>query len=468
MYTTITSAHEALLNKKITIKELVESYVSVAKEKNKEIFAYVEIFDDLDSQIAYAEDLFAKNQATHLTGIPVAIKDNMLYKGHISASGSKILENYKGVYDSFVINSLKKAGAIIIGRTNMDEFAMGSSTETSAFGKTKNPLDPSRVPGGSSGGAAAAVSMGGAIVSLGSDTGGSIRQPAAYCGLVGFKPTYGSVSRNGLIALASSFDQIGPLAHTVSDAKILFDAIKEYDANDGTSVNFEKRISGKKEIKKIGVPRSWVSGDGIEPSVQENFNESIKILEQQGYEIVDIDLPLSQASLAVYYILMPAEASSNLARFDGIRYGSHFDSENLIDVYKKTRGFNFGAEVRRRILLGTYILSHGYYDAYYRSALLVKDAISKELKDIFEKVDVIATPTTPFLSFQFGSKSDDPLAMKLSDLFLAPANIAGVPAISVPSGDAENNLKHSIHFMGPLFSDEKLFELAETFEKSVK
>lgn len=470
-FKTIIDAHNALTNKQISVFDLVSDYLNTAKAKNSEIFAYAEIFDDadIDSQIKKAQEMIDNGTSTNLTGIPVSIKDNMLFDGHKVTASSKILENYTATYDSHVVAELKKAGAIIVGRTNMDEFAMGSSTETSAYGKTKNPLNTDMVPGGSSGGACASVAEGSAMVALGSDTGGSIRQPAGYCGLVGFKPTYGNVSRSGLIALASSFDQIGPISNNVSDAKILFDTISTYDKLDATCIESEKRTFEKSPLKKIGVPRSWVSGEGIdqgiEQGVKKNFDESLKKLESLGYELVDIDLPMSQSSLAVYYILMPAEASSNLSRFDGIRYGASVEASDLLGVYNKTRGSLFGPEVRRRILLGTYILSHGYYDAYYRTALRVKDAITTELKNTFESVDFIATPTTPFLAFPFGAKSDDPIAMKLADLFLAPANISGVPAISIPSGDALNNLKYSIQFMGPNFSDYKLFELAESFEK---
>lgn len=466
-FKTINDAHDALINKKITVTDLVNQYLNAAKDKNSEIFAYVEIFNDADinEQIKKAQEMIDNGTATALTGIPVAIKDNMLFDGHRVSASSKILEGYVSTYDSHIVSELKKAGAVILGRTNMDEFAMGSSTETSAYGKTKNPLDVTRVPGGSSGGSAAAVAMGAAMVALGSDTGGSIRQPAGYCGLVGFKPTYGNVSRSGLIAMASSFDQIGPMTNNVSDAKILFDTIATYDRLDATCIPIEDRKFDKNISKKIGVPRAWVNGDGIEDSVKNNFNESLKKLESLGYELVDIDLPMSQVSLAVYYILMPAEVSSNLARLDGIRYGASVEAGDLLGVYNNTRGQKFGPEARRRILLGTYILSHGYYDAYYRTALRIKQAITTELKKTFEKVDFIVTPTTPFLAFPFGSKSDDPITMKLSDLFLAPANISGIPAISIPSGKAENNLKHSIQFMGPDFSDYKLFELAENFEK---
>lgn len=468
-FKTIIDAHNALINKQISVSDLVNDYLNTAKAKNSEIFAYVEIFNDADieSQIKNAQAMIDSDTGTMLTGIPISIKDNMLFDGHKVSACSKILDNYIATYDSHTVAELKKAGAVIIGRTNMDEFAMGSSTETSAYSQTKNPLNTNMVPGGSSGGACASVAMGSAMVALGSDTGGSIRQPAGYCGLVGFKPTYGTVSRNGLIALANSFDQIGPITNNVSDAKILFETISTHDQLDATCIEVKDRVSNNKieSLKKIGVPREWVHGEGIEEGVKKNFDESLKKLESMGYELVDIDLPMSQASLAVYYILMPAEASSNLSRFDGIRYGASVEASDLLGVYSKTRGALFGSEVRKRILLGTYILSHGYYDAYYRTALRVKDAITTELKNIFNKVDFIVTPTTPFLAFPFGSKSDDPIAMKLADLFLAPANISGVPAISLPSGDAQNNLKYSIQFVGPNFSDYKLFELAESFEK---
>lgn len=469
-FANIVEAHQALVNKKITVKELVGEYLNTAKQLNGEFFAFVEIFSDtdIDQQILLAQEMIDSGNATNLTGIPVAIKDNMLFTGHKASACSAILENYTATYDSYVVDQLKKAGAIIIGRTNMDEAAMGSSTETSYYGKTKNPLNKDLVPGGSSGGSAAAVAMGAVMVALGSDTGGSIRQPAGYCGLVGFKPTYGAVSRHGLISLASSFDQIGPMAKNSLDAKILFETVSGHDLLDATSVDIGSQQNKNLTIKKIGVPRSWVSGEGIDEGVKQNFDKALASLQSLGYELVDIDLPVTESSLAVYYILMPAEASSNLARYDGIRYGGHVDAPEIVGIYKKTRGKLFGPEVRRRILLGTFILSHGYYDAYYRNALKVKDAITNELKDVFKKVDAIITPTTPFLAFPFGSKSSDPLSMKLADLFTTPANIAGVPAISIPSGDAPNNLKYSVQFIGSHFSDYKLFELAESLENSLK
>lgn len=465
---TIKETHEKIKSGELSIRTLIDSFLKNIEEKNSSINAYIEVYSDIDEQIKNADKMFEEGNETLMTGIPVALKDNMLFLDHKVSSGSKILENYKATYNSTVVDLLKNAGAIFIGRTNMDEFAMGSSTETSFYGITKNPLNEEMVPGGSSGGAVASLAMGGTFLSLGSDTGGSIRQPAAFCGLVGMKPTYGTVSRFGLMAMASSLDQIGPITKNVTDAEILFNFINKYDKNDATSIKEDLRVETKKEVKKIGVPKSWVTGDGIETSVKENFDKSIEVLKSLGYEIIDIDLPLSPYALAVYYILMPAEASSNLSRYDSIRFGMSLPSNNLKEQYEKTRELGFGKEVKRRILLGTYILSHGYYDAYYGKALALQKAIQKEYKDIFEKVDVIATPTSPFLAFPIGAKSNDPIAMKLSDLFTVPANIAGIPAISIPSGDAPNNLKHSLQFMGPNFGENLLFEVAKKFEENVQ
>jgi aspartyl-tRNA(Asn)/glutamyl-tRNA(Gln) amidotransferase subunit A len=349
----------------------------------------------------------------------------------------------------------------------MDEFAMGSSTETSAYGNTKNPLDTSRVPGGSSGGSVAAVAMGGALVSLGSDTGGSIRQPASFCGLVGLKPTYGVVSRFGIISMGSSLDQVGPFGKTVRDTEILFNAINAYDEKDSTSIKIEDRLPSVVLKKKIGVPRSFLGGDGTDPEIMKNFEESCKKLEDAGYEIIDVSLPLIKYSLAVYYIISPAEVSSNLARYDGIRYGLHEDGKNLYEVYTKSRGKGFGKEVRRRILLGTYILSHGYYDAYYNTAIKVRDAIKEELTNIFLEVDAIITPTSPFMPFKFGEKLKDPVGMYLSDLFSVPANIAGIPAISIPSGKNREGLPFGLHIMAPFLREDILFTIGKDFEKLV-
>ena len=463
---TIEQAHAALTSGEYSVWELCEAYLDVIKEKNPDINAYLEVYDDVRAQADAAQKRFADGTATMLTGIPIALKDNMLYAGHKVGAGSKILEGYVATYDGTVVKLLKDAGAVFLGRTNMDEFAMGSSTETSAYGNTKNPLDTSRVPGGSSGGAAASVAMNGALISLGSDTGGSIRQPAAFCGLVGLKPTYGAVSRYGLIAMGSSLDQIGPFAKTVRDVEIMHSFISKYDPMDSTSMPEDKRVADKKPLKKkLGVPSSFLTGPGIDPEILANFNLAIEKLKGAGYEIVDVSLPVMPYSLAVYYILMPAESSTNLARFDGIRYGAQINGGNLLDTYKLSRGKGFGREVRRRILLGTYVLSHGYYDAYYNKAVKVREEIKKELANVFETVDAIVTPTTPGAAFKFGEKSGDPVSMYLCDVFAVPANIAGVPAISVPSGKNRDNMPLGIQFMAPHFQEEVLFALGKEFEK---
>lgn len=465
---TIEKAHELLTSKKITVTELVSSYKDEAVKRNKTINAYLEFFEDIDESIKKAQDRIDKGEATYLTGIPMAIKDNLLYSGHTATAGSLILKDYIASYNGTVVGLLKNEDAIIIGRTNMDEFAMGSSTETSYYGNTLNPLDESRVPGGSSGGSAAAVAMNGALFSLGSDTGGSIRQPAAFCNLVGFKPTYGALSRYGVIALGSSLDQIGPFTKTVRDSEIVFNSLSHYDKKDSTSVPVEKRESFRKTLKKkIGVPYHFFENGGMQAEVLDSFNRIIEELKKEGYEIVPITLSYIHYSLPVYYIIQPAEASSNLARFDGIRYGYTHEGTSLLDVYKKTRGVGFGKEVRRRILLGTYVLSHGYYDAYYGKALSMKKQITKELNDIFETVDVIATPTTPTTAFKFGEKSD-PVSMYLSDIFTVPANITGSPSISIPVGFDKENLPIGLQMIAPHFNEQILFTIGKDIENVQK
>ena len=462
---TIEKAHESLEKGEYTVTDLVNEYLKVIKEKNKDINAFLEVYDDVFLQAKVAEEMFKNGTATLMTGIPMALKDNMLFEGHIASASSKILENYKATYDAGVVSELKRQGVVFLGRTNMDEFAMGSSTETSAYGNTKNPLNEEYVPGGSSGGSVASVAMNGALVALGSDTGGSIRQPASFTGLVGMKPTYGTVSRFGIISMGSSLDQVGAFGKKVRDVEIVFNSMNDYDSRDSTSIKKENRLKPEPLKKKIGVPRSFLSGDGTDPEIMENFEESCKKLESAGYEIVDVSLPLIKYSLAVYYIICPAEVSSNLARYDGIRYGLSEDAQKLFDVYTKTRGKGFGKEVRRRILLGTYILSHGYYDAYYNTAIKVREAIKKELTDIFKTVDVIITPTSPVMPFKFGEKLEDPISMYLSDLFSVPANIAGVPAISLPAGKNKDGLPFGLHMMAPFLREDILFTIGKDFEK---
>lgn len=467
---TIASARKHLDAGDFTAVELAQAYLDVIKEKNSEIFAYLEVFDDVLGQAKKADEIIKAGKAVSMTGIPIAVKDNMIVTGKESTSSSKILKGHIGTYDATVIAKLKAQGAVFLGRTNMDEFAMGSSTETSAYGKTKNPVDISRVPGGSSGGSAAAVAGGLALASLGSDTGGSIRQPAAFCGVVGMKPTYGAVSRHGLMAMASSLDQIGPFAKTVEDARILFDAIKGEDPMDSTTIppavvrQQADFGAAKEKLKlKIGIPRDFLSLEGLDKEMSENFEKTIAALKEKGYEVVDVSLPYMKYSLATYYILMPAEVSSNLARFDGVRFGLSVPGVDVSDSYKKTRAAGFGDEVRRRILLGTYVLSAGYADAYYNKAIQARKLIRKDFERIFQEVDLIATPTTPSPAWKLGEKMDDPLAMYLADIFTVPANIADLPAVSVPSGFVEKEGKRlpaGFHLLASHFREDILFRAA--------
>lgn len=459
---TIEKAGDRLRRGECTAVELASGYLSVIDERDKDVDAYLEVFDDVKKQAESADARIADGTAGPLTGIPLAIKDNILIKGRINTAGSKILEGYRATYDATVISKLKDAGAVFLGRTNLDEVAMGSSTEHSAWKQTKNPSDLKRVPGGSSGGSAAAVAMGGALASLGSDTGGSIRQPASYCGVVGLKPTYGSVSRSGLIAMGSSLDVIGPLTHSVSDAELLYTVISGRDPLDSTSRDPKH---GKASPRTIGVPRHFLS-DGVDDDVLLLFEETLKKLEGQGYEIRDIELPSLDYALAAYYIVMPAEASSNLARFDGVKYGLHKDGDTLLQDYTKTRGEGFGPEVRRRILLGTYILSSGYYDAYYVRAQQVRRLIAEDFDKAFNDVDVVVTPTTPSPAFLLGEKND-PLSMYLTDIFTVPANLTGMPAISVPVGTVErgdSKLSVGFQILAPHLEESRLFSVGSKIE----
>lgn len=462
---TIKKAHEHLKNGDFSVRELVDAYLSEIKNKNTEINSYVELFSDVDEYVVRAEKMFKDGTATMLTGIPFSIKDNMLFKGHVTSSGSKILEHYVASYNGTAIQKILDAGAIILGRTNMDEFAMGSSTEHSFYGPTKNPLDVTRVPGGSSGGAAASVAMNGALFALGSDTGGSICQPASFCGVVGMKPTYGGVSRYGVAALASSLDQIGPFTKTTEDAEAVFNVIAGEDAMDSTTIkeSTRKEALAQSPKKKIGVP--WhLFADGLRTDMKENFDKALDALKKAGYEIVDVELPHAKYALAAYYIILPAEASSNLARFDGVRYGLREEGKDLMEVYMNTRGKGFGKEVRRRIMLGTYVLSHGYYDAYYNKARKLQKLITDEFKNVFKSVDAVITPTTPSPAFKFGEKTNDPVAMYLSDVFTVPANIAGIPALTIPFGKSEEGLPLDIHLMGPACGEHILFSIGKDFE----
>lgn len=464
---TIAKARKALDAKEYTALELTNAYLKNIAARNPELHAYLEVWENSAREEAKrADEMIARGESKALTGIPIAIKDNILIKGRVASAASKILENYVASYDATVITKLKEQGAVFLGRTNMDEFAMGSSTENSAFGPTKNPHDLTRIPGGSSGGSAAAVAGNLALAALGSDTGGSIRQPAAHTGIVGLKTTYGSVSRFGLMAMGSSLDQIGPLTKTIEDAHIVFDAIRGYDKNDSTSLPESLVSKSHPERKVIGVPRAFLA-HGVDPDLLECFEKTLSELEKAGYEIRDVEMPTLPHGLAVYYVIMPAEVSTNLARYDGIRYGLSVPAEDIGSVYAKTRGAGFGAEARRRILVGAFVLSSGYADAYYRKARAVRALIQAEFKRAFEQVDAVALPTTPAPAFVFGAKGD-PLAMYAEDIFSVPVNLAGVPAISIPMGTVTREGKElpvGFQLIGPHSGEEVLFNIGGTLEK---
>lgn len=412
-----------------------------------------------------------QNVGGKLSGIPVLIKDNICVKDEATTCASRILEGFKPPYDATVVRKLKDAGAVLIGKANMDEFAFGSSCETSCYGPTRNPWDLERIPGGSSGGSAAAVAAGETVMALGSDTGGSIRQPAALCGVVGLKPTYGRVSRYGLIAFASSLDQIGPITKDVEDAALLLNVIAGYDQMDSTSVDIpvpDYTKSLTKDIKgvRIGVPKEYFV-KGIDPEVEAAVKNAIKVFKDLGATIVDISLPHTEYAVSTYYIIGPAEASSNLARFDGAHYGYRdADAKDMIDMYIQTRSKGFGPEAKRRILLGTYCLSSGYYDAYYLKALKVRTKIKEDFDKAFSSCDCIVTPTTPTPAFKIGEKANDPLAMYLSDIFTIPANLAGLPGISIPCGFSSGDLPIGLQIMAKPFDEETIFRSSYAFEQS--
>lgn len=461
---TIAEASKKLQAGEFTSLDLVHAVKKNIDARNKDLNAYLEVFDDLEGQAKDADRRRAAGEKGLLLGIPLAVKDNILIEGRRASSASKILENYTATYDAGVIQKLKEAGAVFVGRTNMDEFAMGGSTENSAFGPTRNPLDESRVPGGSSGGSAAAVAAGMALGALGSDTGGSIREPASFCGIVGLKSTYGSVSRSGLMAMGSSLDQIGPFAKTVEDAKIIFDAIRGEDAHDSTSSPAQLH-EPQVPTKKIGVPRHLFR-TGVDADVLEKFEAALKKLEAAGYTLVDIELPSAPLALALYYIIMPAEASSNLSRFDGVRYGLSLKGDSLVEDYAKSRATGFGAEVRRRIMLGTYVLSAGYYDAYYGKALAARAELTEEYNRTLKSVDAIATPTAPCPATKIGEKSD-PLSMYLMDVFTVTANLTGHPAMSIPAGTVARegkDLPTGIQITCPHGDEAALFEIGKVLE----
>jgi len=456
---------------KVTASAVLEEHLKRVDERESEIHAFNLVTAE-NARAAAAEvdrAVQAGKPLGPLAGVPIALKDNMCTRGIETTCSSKILEGWKPPYDATVVTKLREAGAVIVGKTNLDEFAMGSSTENSAFGPTRNPLDTSRVPGGSSGGSAAAVAAGFAAASLGSDTGGSIRQPAALCGLVGVKPTYGVVSRYGLVAFASSLDQIGPFTHTVEDAALVMESIAGHDPMDSTSLLqpapsllsvLDQGVQGMRIGRVVDMP------EGSEPDVLERLDAAFAALKERGAAIVDVKLPSLQFGLTAYYLVAPAEASSNLARYDGVRYGMRVDAPDLNAMYAATRSQGFGAEVKRRIMLGTYALSAGYYDAYYGKALKVRRLIADDFAKAYQSCDVVLTPTSPSVAFPFGDKTADPLAMYLCDVFTIPTNLAGHAAMSVPFGTGAHSLPVGVQVLAPALGEATMFRVAAELERA--
>ncbi|MCD6115321.1 Asp-tRNA(Asn)/Glu-tRNA(Gln) amidotransferase subunit GatA [bacterium] len=462
--------HKLLIQKEISAQELLGEYLEIIKKENPKINAFLEIFEE--EGIKQAQEVDKKiekgDKISILEGIPVAIKDNILLANKRCTAGSKILENYIAPYDATVVKKLKEKGAIIIGKTNLDEFAIGSSGEFSAYGVTRNPKNLEYVPGGSSSGSAAAVAADMVPIALGSDTGGSIRQPASFCGIIGFKPTYGSVSRFGLVAMSSSLDQIGPLGKNVEDIKIVYEVIRGKDEMDSTTVSFsQKPVKERLEEIKIGIPKEYFT-KGIDQRVKEIIKDRIKDFELSGASIEEVSLPHTDYALATYYIIMTAEVSSNLARYDGIKYGKSLAESdkitNLLDVYFETRKEFLGEEVKRRIMLGTYCLSVGYYEAYYLQAQKVRTLIKKDFEKAFKKVDILLTPTSPTPPFKLGERLENPLTMYMADVLTVSANLAGLPAISLPAGEIDK-LPVGLQLIGPAFSENFLLSVAQLAQK---
>ncbi|AMW28416.1 MULTISPECIES: Asp-tRNA(Asn)/Glu-tRNA(Gln) amidotransferase subunit GatA [Arthrospira] len=472
----ICELHQQLVNKERSAVEITTEALDRINKLEPTLKSFLCITADRALQQARQVDakIAAGDEIGLLAGIPIAVKDNMCTEGITTTCGSKILANFVPPYESTVTTKLIEAGAVILGKTNLDEFAMGSSTENSAFQITANPWDITRVPGGSSGGSAAAVAANEAVVALGSDTGGSIRQPASFCGVVGMKPTYGLVSRYGLVAYASSLDQIGPFGRTVKDAAILLNAIAGYDPKDSTSLNvdipdytdFLKPSLKPRSKIKIGVIKETF-GEGLDPVVEQAVTKAIEVLQSLGAEIQVISCPRFRYGLPTYYIIAPSEASANLARYDGVKYGFRTpDADNLIEMYAKTRAEGFGAEVKRRIMIGTYTLSAGYYDAYYLKAQKVRTLIKQDFDRAFTQVEVLVCPTSPTTAFQAGEKTSDPLSMYLSDLMTIPVNLAGLPAISVPCGFDSQGLPIGMQLIGKVLGESRLFEVAHAYEQA--
>jgi aspartyl-tRNA(Asn)/glutamyl-tRNA(Gln) amidotransferase subunit A len=469
---TIQGVQEALASKKISARELVADYYKRIEARNPQLNAYLALSQDRAfAQAARVDALVAAgNPLPPLAGVPVAVKDVISTRGIPTTCGSKILENYIPPYDATAVQRLEAAGAVILGKTNCDEFAMGSSNENSAYGPVRNPEAPDRVPGGSSGGSAAAVAAGLALASLGTDTGGSIRQPGAMCGIPAMMPSYGRVSRYGLIAFASSLDRIGPFATNIRDLASVLQVIAGRDVNDSTSTtapvpDYAAQAENPVEGLRIGIPKEYF-GEGMDPEVRKKIEAGIEVLRKLGCEIREIRMPHTDYAIAVYYIIATAEASSNLARYDGVRYGLRVDGDSLLSMYRKTRGAGFGAEVKRRIVLGTYVLSAGYYEAYYLKGQKVRALIAQDFRDAFAKVDAIVTPTSPVPAFKLGERTNDPLQMYLADIYTVTGSLAGVPGISVPCGKISGKLPVGLQIFGPPFGEGRVLQLAHAFEQA--
>ncbi len=467
---TAAGARVALDSRDISSVELTQAHLVQIEAIEDDIHAFITVMEDVAlDQAARADARIAEGDVGALTGVPVALKDILVTTDAPTTAASRILDGYVSPYDGTVVKRLRDQGAVFIGKTNTDEFAMGSSTENSCFGTTHNPWDLSRVPGGSSGGSSAAVAAHEAILSLGSDTGGSIRQPAGFCGVVGLKPTYGRVSRYGLIAFASSLDQIGPFARTVEDAAIMLSAVAGQDPLDSTSVpvpvpDFRANLRTDLQGLRVGVAREY-SVEGMEAGVDAAVKRAISKLQSLGAEVVEVSLPHTEYALATYYITAPAEASANLSRFDGVKYGLRIEEGTLQDMYRETRGQGFGPEVKRRIMLGTYALSSGYYDAYYVKAQKVRTLIKQDFENAFADVDVIVGPTSPTVAFPIGSRTDDPYQMYLADIFTIPANMAGIPGIAIPCGFSDG-LPVSLQILGKPFDEQTILSVAHAYERS--
>jgi len=469
---TISDAHELLTKRKVSAVELTQAALARIRAVDGELHALLAVdAEGALHQARVADERIATGNARPLTGIPLAIKDVLCMRDTLTTCGSRMLENFVAPYDATAVQRLKTENAVLVGKANMDEFAMGSSTENSAFGVTRNPWNPERVPGGSSGGSAVAVAAGEALGSLGTDTGGSIRQPAALSGVSGLKPTYGRVSRYGLVAFASSLDQIGPFARTARDCALLLEAIAGADLNDSTAArepvpHYAAMLDGNIRGLRIGVPREYFV-EGMEPGVEAAVREAIEVLRGLGGTIVDVSLPNTSYALPVYYIVAPAEASANLARFNGVRYGLHIDGDNIWDEMERTRGAGFGPEVRRRIMLGTYALSAGYYDAYYKRAQQVRTLIRRDFQQAFEQVDLLAAATSPTVAFPIGAKTGDPLAMYLNDVLTLPASLAGVPGLSAPCGFSDG-LPVGLQLLGRPFDEATVLRAGDAFQRATE